>query len=104
HGDPAQRPRLGGAVARHAGTDLRPSLSGVASLYAARRRDAAAGRPRREPPGMSDHLGPRAKRPPLGRGLAALFGEVGTRLSGEPGGARPGGAQIVPIESIRPSP
>jgi ParB family chromosome partitioning protein len=54
---------------------------------------------------MSD----RAKRPPLGRGLAALFGEVGTRLSGEPGGARPGGAQppgaqIVPIEAIRPSP
>jgi ParB family chromosome partitioning protein len=51
----------------------------------------------------------RAKRPPLGRGLAALFGEVGTRLSGEPGGARPGGAQplgaqIVPIEAIRPSP
>jgi ParB family chromosome partitioning protein len=51
----------------------------------------------------------RAKRPPLGRGLAALFGEVGTRLSGEPGGARPGGAQppgaqIVPIEAIQPSP
>jgi ParB family transcriptional regulator, chromosome partitioning protein len=54
---------------------------------------------------MSD----RAKRPPLGRGLAALFGEAGTRLSGEPGGARPGGAQpggaqTVPIEAIRPSP
>ena len=49
---------------------------------------------------MSD----RAKRPPLGRGLAALFGEAGTRLSGEPGGARPGGQQTVPIEAIRPSP
>jgi ParB family chromosome partitioning protein len=46
----------------------------------------------------------RAKRPPLGRGLAALFGEVGTRLSGEPGGAQPPGAQIVPIEAIQPSP
>jgi ParB family chromosome partitioning protein len=49
---------------------------------------------------MSD----RAKRLPLGRGLAALFGEAGTRLSGEPGAARPGGAQSVPIEAIRPSP
>jgi ParB family chromosome partitioning protein len=53
---------------------------------------------------MSDHLGPRVKRPPLGRGLAALFGETGTRLSADPGGARPNGAQIVPIEAIRPSP
>src|SRR5690349_21507121 len=63
---------------------------------------------------ISDKPGPRAKRPPLGRGLAALFGEAGTRLSGDPGGARPGGvrigdaqtggAQTVPIEAIRPSP
>jgi len=45
-----------------------------------------------------------AKRQPLGRGLAALFGETGARVSGDPGGARPGTAQIVPIEAIRPSP
>ena len=53
---------------------------------------------------MSDNLGPRAKRQQLGRGLAALFGETGTRLGGDPGGARPNGAQTVPIEAIRPSP
>ena len=53
---------------------------------------------------MTDGAGPRAKRPPLGRGLAALFGEAGTRLGDDPGGARPGGAQTVPIEMIRPSP
>jgi ParB family transcriptional regulator, chromosome partitioning protein len=53
---------------------------------------------------MSDRTGPGVKRPPLGRGLAALFGEAGTRLSDDPGGARPIGAQIVPIEAIRPSP
>jgi ParB family transcriptional regulator, chromosome partitioning protein len=47
---------------------------------------------------MSEGPGPRAKRPPLGRGLAALFGEAGARLSVEPGGAR-----TVPIEAIRPS-
>jgi ParB family chromosome partitioning protein len=44
------------------------------------------------------------KRQPLGRGLAALFGETGARVSGEPGGARPGAAQSVPIEAVRPSP
>jgi ParB family transcriptional regulator, chromosome partitioning protein len=53
---------------------------------------------------VSDRASPGAKRPPLGRGLAALFGEAGTRLSGDPGNARPNGAQIVPIEAIRPSP
>jgi ParB family chromosome partitioning protein len=53
---------------------------------------------------VSDGVGPRARRPALGRGLAALFGETGTRLSGEAGGARPGGTQILPIEAIRPSP
>jgi len=47
---------------------------------------------------MTDSAGPRAKRPSLGRGLAALFGEAGTRLPGEFGGA-----QTVPIEAIRPS-
>jgi ParB family chromosome partitioning protein len=52
---------------------------------------------------MSDPAGPRAKRPSLGRGLAALFGEAGTRLPGEFGGAQPSGAQTVPIEAIRPS-
>jgi ParB family chromosome partitioning protein len=49
---------------------------------------------------MSD----RAKRPQLGRGLAALLGEAGTRIGSDPGGARPGGSQMVPIEAIRPSP
>src|ERR1700686_4737804 len=63
---------------------------------------------------MSGREGPRAKRPPLGRGLAALFGEAGTRPPNEPGGirpalsdpigARPNGAQTVPIDAIRPSP
>ena len=48
---------------------------------------------------MSEGTGKRAKRPPLGRGLAALFGEAGTRLP-----AAPGGTQSVPIEAIRPSP
>jgi len=53
---------------------------------------------------MSNAARPRAKRPPLGRGLAALFGETG-----DPGGARPAGsdasgARAVPIEAIRPSP
>jgi ParB family chromosome partitioning protein len=42
---------------------------------------------------------PRTKRPPLGRGLAALFGETGARLS-----PAPGSAQTIPIEAIRPSP
>jgi ParB family chromosome partitioning protein len=44
---------------------------------------------------MSD----RARRQPLGRGLAALFGE-----SGAPPIADSGGARTVPIETIRPSP
>jgi len=48
---------------------------------------------------MSDAVVPRPKRAPLGRGLAALFGETGTRPLAEFGGAR-----TVPIESIRPSP
>jgi ParB family chromosome partitioning protein len=53
---------------------------------------------------MTDSVGPRAKRPPLGRGLAALFGEAGTSPPSDLGGARPIGAQSVPIETIRPSP
>src|SRR5579864_1163380 len=48
---------------------------------------------------MTDSVGPRGKRPPLGRGLAALFGETGARLAGDSVGAH-----IVPIEAIRPSP
>ena len=48
---------------------------------------------------MSDRANPGAKRPPLGRGLAALFGEAGARPAGETAGAR-----TVPIEAIRPSP
>jgi ParB family chromosome partitioning protein len=51
---------------------------------------------------MSDRPSP--KRPQLGRGLAALFGEAGARVAGDPGGVRSGGAQMVPIEAIRPSP
>jgi ParB family chromosome partitioning protein len=41
----------------------------------------------------------RRKRPALGRGLAALFGDAGGRLMVEPGAPR-----SVPIETIRPSP
>src|SRR5437763_1695338 len=44
---------------------------------------------------MSD----RPKRAPLGRGLAALFGEGGARVL-----AGPGTPRAVPIEAIRPSP
>ena len=44
---------------------------------------------------MSD----RPKRAPLGRGLAALFGEGGARVI-----AGPGTPRAVPIEAIRPSP
>ena len=50
----------------------------------------------------------RVRRAPLGRGLAALFGEAGSPLSDGAGaglhGAAPIGAQVVPIEAIRPSP
>src|SRR5271154_2746964 len=60
---------------------------------------------------MSDQVGPRAKRPALGRGLAALFGEAGAGgaeggggVGGEAGGPRPSGTQILPTEAIRPSP
>jgi ParB family chromosome partitioning protein len=49
-------------------------------------------------------IAPRGKRPSLGRGLAALFGESGAHLPSEPGGARPSGIRSVPIEAIRPSP
>jgi ParB family chromosome partitioning protein len=41
-----------------------------------------------------------ARRQPLGRGLAALFGETGVRPAGENAPA----ARSVPIEAIRPSP
>jgi ParB family transcriptional regulator, chromosome partitioning protein len=44
------------------------------------------------------------KRAPLGRGLATLFGETGARAATQPGEAAPRGAQLVPIEAIRPSP
>jgi ParB family chromosome partitioning protein len=49
--------------------------------------------------GMSGGMGDRAKRPPLGRGLSALFGEGGARVLSGPGAPR-----AVPIEAIRPSP
>jgi ParB family chromosome partitioning protein len=41
-----------------------------------------------------------AKRQPLGRGLAALFGETGAR----PDGGEASASRSVPIEAIRPSP
>jgi ParB family chromosome partitioning protein len=49
--------------------------------------------------GMGGGMGDRAKRPPLGRGLSALFGEGGARVLSGPGAPR-----AVPIEAIRPSP
>ena len=48
---------------------------------------------------MSDRAVGRAKRAPLGRGLAALFGEAGAKALADFGGGR-----SVPIETIRPSP
>jgi ParB family transcriptional regulator, chromosome partitioning protein len=53
---------------------------------------------------MSDNGVARTKRPPLGRGLAALFGESGLAVADADGGASRGGVQNVPIETIRPSP
>src|SRR5207302_6059112 len=50
------------------------------------------------PPGM-----PKGRRP-LGRGLAALFGETAGRPLDGSGGGRSSLAQSVPIEAIRPSP
>jgi len=47
---------------------------------------------------------PAVKRAPLGRGLATLFGEAGARAAAQPEAAATRGAQIVPIEAIRPSP
>jgi ParB family transcriptional regulator, chromosome partitioning protein len=47
---------------------------------------------------------PALKRAPLGRGLATLFGETGARAAAQPEAAATRGAQIVPIEAIRPSP
>ena len=61
-----------------------------------------AGVPTSDAPDLE--AGPRTRRQPLGRGLASLFGETGAHLTPEPGGARPIGAQSVPIETIRPSP
>ena len=48
---------------------------------------------------MSGGMSDRAKRPQLGRGLSALFGEGGGRVLSGPGAPR-----TVPIEAIRPSP
>jgi ParB family chromosome partitioning protein len=54
---------------------------------------------------MSDNtVSSRAKRQPLGRGLAALFGENGARPLETTNGLRSVGVQSVPIETIRPSP
>src|SRR6185437_12726555 len=49
--------------------------------------------------GMSGGMSDRAKRPQLGRGLSALFGEGGGRVLSGPGAPR-----TVAIEAIRPSP
>jgi ParB family chromosome partitioning protein len=51
---------------------------------------------------MSEPGAARVRRPPLGRGLAALFGDNG--LSGVAEEDRPSGGRSVPIEAIRPSP
>ena len=53
---------------------------------------------------MSDAALRAARRQPLGRGLAALFGESGVSLAGDADVARATGARNVPIETIRPSP
>ena len=63
--------------------------------------DIADDRPRSA---AASESGARGKRPSLGRGLAALFGETGAQLPSEPGGVRPSGVRSVPIEAIRPSP
>jgi len=44
------------------------------------------------------------RRAPLGRGLAALFGEAGTRSLGQPAAAPAASVASLPIEAIRPSP
>ena len=54
--------------------------------------------------GAAPPPGQRVRRPPLGRGLAALFGETGAQRSTAPGGAPAIAARSVPIETIRPSP
>ena len=53
---------------------------------------------------MSAGASARIKRPPLGRGLAVLFGEAGSRPNGATGGALPASVHTVPIEAVRPSP
>jgi ParB family transcriptional regulator, chromosome partitioning protein len=53
---------------------------------------------------MSAGASARIKRPPLGRGLAVLFGEAGSRPNGATGGALPANVHTVPIEAVRPSP
>jgi ParB family transcriptional regulator, chromosome partitioning protein len=53
---------------------------------------------------MSGATARTARRQPLGRGLAALFGESGVSLAGDTDGARATGLRTVPIETIRPSP
>src|SRR6476661_10213339 len=63
--------------------------------------DIADDRPRSA---AASESGGRNKRPSLGRGLAALFGETGAHLPSESGGVRPSGIRSVPIEAIRPSP
>jgi ParB family chromosome partitioning protein len=63
--------------------------------------DIADDRPRSA---AASESGARGKRPSLGRGLAALFGETGAQLPSESGGVRPSGIRSVPIEAIRPSP
>ncbi|HTV88146.1 MAG TPA: ParB/RepB/Spo0J family partition protein [Stellaceae bacterium] len=44
------------------------------------------------------------RRQPLGRGLAALFGETGAALTGDEHAAGTNGVRSVAIETIRPSP
>ena len=58
----------------------------------------------RPPTAAAPEIGGRGKRPSLGRGLAALFGESGAHFPSQPGGPRPSAIRSVPIEAIRPSP
>ena len=107
-GDPAQCPGLRGAVLWQAGAALRSALLGVAGLSqagvgshqararAARRSltDISAGEFKRM--AMAEEQG----RSRLGRGLAALIGDVGDEIGAL---ERARGQRRVPVEFLRPS-
>src|SRR3546814_7417055 len=71
-GDPAQRPRVRGAVARQAGAALRHALRRQPGLYPSGERDPET----RTAEGAGVTAGKAgSRRKTLGRGLSALFGE-----------------------------